>query len=53
MLSSKATANAPVIPLLVTYATELKTYAQTVFIAELFIRAKIRNSPDVHHLRNG
>ena len=31
----------PTIPLLVTYPTELKTYAQTVFIAELFIRAKI------------
>ena len=31
----------PTIPLLVIYPTELKTYAQTVFIAELFIKAKI------------
>ena len=31
----------PTIPLLVIYPTELKTYAQAVFIAELFIRTKI------------
>ena len=31
----------PTIPLLVIYPTELKTYAQTVFIAELFIMAKV------------
>jgi len=31
----------PTIPLLVIHPTELKTYAHTVFIAELFIKAKI------------
>ena len=31
----------PTIPLLVIRPTELKTYAHTVFIAELFIKAKI------------